>query len=351
MRIAFAVFVMMGIVSSAYAAVDLDVLRNKLEESQAAMDSALSEMRDACVGISTDLDRLKTLAGVGAGASAAGVLTGGGAIMAGVKKAQVDSDNIYKNSRAALWNSWSGDGSTIGASPRLKEKLRKSVSELSAGGNKVNDIIQQKHLQGTNAGKESKKLGDVRTGTLAVATVTNVAGAAVAGTGLGRSAGGLVTRVNACLEAGKELNNIWGQVRINKNAYDSGLQLVGKNPAEENKLISDSDLERVETIVRICDEWSTVNLSKIGDRATGALVTNVIGAASGAAGVATSAIANSDEMRFSGTDREAKLNKASNVLAGTTTVASGAATIFNASQKSVIKRASTIANACEGALK
>ena len=72
----------------------------------------------------------------------------------------------------------------------------------------------------------------------------------------------------------------------------------------------------------------------------------------GLAGTITSASANSDGVRNGDdTQREKKLNTAANVLAGGTTAASLSATIFNATQISAIKRAATVADECEGALK
>ena len=130
----------------------------------------------------------------------------------------------------------------------------------------------------------------------------------------------------------KELSAAYGQARISRTA-------------------SEEDLGRIETIVRVCDEWSTVDLSKIDNRATGAFASSVVGAATGAAGTITSALANSEGVRGGDATKEKNLNTASNVLAGGATVASTAATIFNATQISVIKRASTVADACEGALK
>lgn len=63
-------------------------------------------------------------------------------------------------------------------------------------------------------------------------------------------------------------------------------------------------------------------------------------------------MANSDKVRNDNTDsgkqKEKNLNTASNVLAGTTTVASAAATVFNATQISAIKRVVSVAEKCEG---
>lgn len=351
MRIAFAVFALMGIVSGAHAAVDLDALRQRLETSNASMDVALTKMRDACVGISSDLDKLKTLAGVGTTVSAVGTVAGGVAVYGGVKKSQVDSVNMYQNSMEVLWASWRG-GDKIKITPRMKKELYEKIKELTAGTDNVDYKKLQDRLQDSDLGQKSEKLGDVRTGMLAAATATNVAGAALAGVGLNKSKVGLTARVASCLAAGKELNNAWGQVRINKMSYDSALEQAGKNTqSAENLVVSNDDMARIETIIRVCEEWAILDLSKIDGKATGALVSNVIGAGAGAAGVATSAVANGDEMRYSGTKKEEKLNTASNVLAGTATAAGAVATLFNASQINTIKRASMVANACEGALK
>ena len=66
-------------------------------------------------------------------------------------------------------------------------------------------------------------------------------------------------------------------------------------------------------------------------------------------------MANTDSTRNdnseSGKTKEKNLNMASNILAGGTTVASGVATVFNATQIGAIKRAVTVADKCEEALK
>ncbi|MBR3930148.1 MAG: hypothetical protein IKJ62_01040, partial [Alphaproteobacteria bacterium] len=115
---------------------------------------------------------------------------------------------------------------------------------------------------------------------------------------------------------------------------------------------TDADLAHAENIIRACDAWTTVDISSINKRSTGATVSSGIGAGLGLAGTITSASANSDGVR-NGDDaqREKNLNTAANVLAGGTTAASLSATIFNATQISAIKRAATVADECEGALK
>ena len=115
---------------------------------------------------------------------------------------------------------------------------------------------------------------------------------------------------------------------------------------------TNTDLARAENIIRACDAWTTVDISSINKRSTGATVSSGIGAGLGLAGTITSASANSKDVR-DGDDKqkEKNLNTAANVLAGGTTAASLSGTIFNATQINAIKRAATVADECEGALR
>ena len=310
MRTAFSVFALMGIISSAHAAVDLE--------------TALSNVRASCGGISEELNTMKTLAGIGTGVSAAGALAGGAAVATGVMKMGTDTE-------IADWEQKLLD--------LMADEIGEPIAEISQ--QEYDDAMKilaaagkDKEIKNTIAQLEQKSetLGNIRTGTLAATTAANIAGAAVGGVNMKKARGSLSEQVSECLASVKELSAAYGQARISRTA-------------------SEEDLGRIETIVRVCDEWSTVDLSKIDNRATGAFASSVVGAATGAAGTITSALANSNGVRDGDPIKEKNLNTASNVLAGGATVASGAATIFNATQISVIKRASTVADACEGALK
>ncbi len=304
MRTAFAVFALMGIVSSAHAAVDLE--------------TALSNVRASCGGISEELNQMKTMAGIGTGVSAVGVLAGGAAVATGLMKMGTDAELEEAIRNLNLSESFSEQLDSA--------DLNKALAKLdaSANGSSSSEILDLE--------QKSKTLGNIRTGTLAATTAANIAGAAVGGINMKKAKGTLTEQVSDCLASVKELSAAYGQARISRTA-------------------SEEDLGRIETIVRVCDEWSTVDLSKIDNRATGAFASSVVGAATGAAGTITSALANSNGVRDGDPIKEKNLNTASNILAGGATVASGAATIFNATQISVIKRASTVADACEGALK
>ena len=312
MRTAFAVFALMGVVSSAHAAVDLE--------------TALSNVRASCGGISAELNQMKTMAGIGTGVSAAGTVAGGVALGTGIAKSQAETTIDLLNKYLEDLE----DKSTfIEYKGVTKDELDKLISGLSVkSGASETEVV--KGMIGV-LDKKSEKLGNIRTGTLAATTAANIAGAAVGGINMKKAKGSLTEQVSECLASIKELSAAYGQARISRTA-------------------SEEDLGRIETIVRVCNEWSTVDLSKIDKRATGSFASSVVGATTGAAGTITSALANSSDVREVGGAKEKNLNTASNVLAGGATVASTAATIFNATQISAIKRASTVADACEGAL-
>ena len=98
-------------------------------------------------------------------------------------------------------------------------------------------------------------------------------------------------------------------------------------------------------------------MSKIDNRAKGAMISSVVGATTGLAGTITSATANTDKTRNrsnntdSGKQKEKNLNTAANVLSGVTTAASATATGFNAAQISAIKKVAEVAEKCTGVLK
>ena len=177
---------------------------------------------------------------------------------------------------------------------------------------------------------QSKKLGNWRTGLLAGATATNVAGAVIAGTN--RVDADLHTQVADCIKSVNALKNAMLSARM------SGV-----------------DISEAQTIVDACDDYEYVDLSKIDTRATGALVSSGVGAGTGAIGTIVSAVANTNATRADNTDagrkREQNLNTTANVLSAGTTVATTTATVFNASQISAIKRVASVAEKCTGVLR
>ena len=311
----------------------------------AELNVAIENLRSACVGISDELNRMKTMAGINTAVTAVGTVAAGGGLGAGIAKSGVDSeaeklaseiaDDLEELRMAAVGQDSSKFEYIDVTAPDVTDfwEVQDDAQDAQDAQVVTNADIEAKKAELERLNKKSVVLGNVRTGTLAAATATNVAGAAIAGTN--RIDGDLKVWVDSCLGAVKELSNALGQARVSLGSI---------NP----------DVQRAENIYRACEEWSMVDVTSINKKSTGATVSSGIGAGLGLAGTITSAVANSGGVRANDTDagkaKEKNLNTAANVLAGGTTVASGVALVFNATQIKTLKRASEISDKCQEAL-
>lgn len=288
---------------------------------------ALRATYTACVGIEDELADLKKMAGINTAVTGVGTATGVGATATGLVKSS--KDNKIEELEVKL------------------EKLREIESNNQDEENTANDFAafstefdssyssikqQLKDYQSEidKLTEQSKKLGNWRTGLLAGSTVTNIAGAAIAGTN--KVSVGLREQINTCISAVDSLQQSMMQARLNGE-----------------------DITEAQSIVDACGEYKYVDVSKIDNRAKGAMISSVVGATTGLAGTITSATANTNKTRNDNTDagkqKEKNLNTASNVLSGVTTAASATATVFNATQISAIKKVAEVAEKCTGVLK
>lgn len=285
-----------------------------------SLTNALSNARNACSGISDSMSNLKTMAGINTAVTGVGTVTAGVALGTGIAKSGVDREQ-----QKLL------DEMKAGAANVPIEKLE--IADKDKFDRDIEDAIK-KALEAEKKidelDKKSKTLGTVRTGTLAGTAVLDTAGTIIA----------LNNKVDSDLQS-----NIDKCIKSIDVLKEEQLRARTENTASE------SDLVRADKIVNDCADWKNVDLSSIDKRATGAAVSAGVGAALGLAGTITSASANSDAVRSGDASTEAKLNTASNILAGGTTVASGVATVFNATQISAIKKAVAAADKCEEALR
>lgn len=288
------------------------------------LDDALRATYTACVGIDDELSDLKTMAGINTAITSVGTAAGVGATVTGLVKAdkdkqievkleklrEIEQKNPDLQSTDAEWDNFESGLTSELANAKIEvEKYQAEIEKLN---------------------KQSKKLGNWRTGLMAGATATNVAGAIIAGTN--KVDADLQTQINNCISSVASLRNSMMQARINGE-----------------------DVSEAETIASACGEYEYVDVSKINNRGRGAMISSTVGAATGLAGTITSATANSNKIRDAQGDaaqqKEKNLNTASNVLAGATTVASATATVFNATQISAIKKVAAVAEKCTGVLK
>lgn len=288
------------------------------------LTAAIENVRTTCGNISAELSDMKKMAGITTAVTGVGTVAGGVALGTGLAKVGVDKEIEELESQIARLIAERGDVPIEHLQIEDEALFKRQVNEFIA-------YYQAKEQEISAAEKKSKELGNVRTGTMAVATATNIAGAIMSGTN--KVKGDLKQQIDECLMSVKTLSNVRMQARIDGSA-------------------NDTELARAENIIRACDAWSTVDITPINNRSKGATILSGIGAGLGLAGTITSASANSDGVR-NGDDkqREKNLNTAANVLAGGTTAASLSGTIFNATQINAIKRAATVADECEGALR
>ena len=295
--------------------------------ANADLTAAIENVRTTCGNISAELTDMKKMAGITMAVTGVGTVAGGVALGTGLAKANVDKEFLKKEELIAALEQ--AGAIQITGLDMFYETFAIALGETgTANGQLYAAQLQDKK---NKLEQKSKNLGNWRTGSLAVVTATNIAGAVMSGTN--RVKGDLKQQIDECLASVKTLSSVRMQARIDGSA-------------------NDTDLARAENIIRACEAWSTVDITPINNRSKGATVSSGIGAGLGLAGTITSASANSDGVR-NGDDKqkEQNLNTAANVLAGGTTVASATATIFNATQISAIKRAATVADECEGALK
>lgn len=305
------------------------VLNTNARADESALVAALQNTYTACVGIDDSLGDLKKMAGINTAITGVGTGLGVGATVVGIVKEKKDqlADKLKLEKLRAI-------------------EERRIANETPATSNEDLDAVSRefdnlwgKNTEDKNTDSEidklehqSKSLGNWRTGLLAGNTVTNVAGAIIAGKN--KTDGDLQNQIDNCKAAIGELRRARARARID-----------GTDTGEANAIIA------------ACEGFETIDISKINTRAKGAMISSAVGAGLGITGTITSGIANSDSVRSqknedgTRTDKEKNLNTASNVLAGASTVASGTATIFNATQISAIKKVANVAEKCTEALK
>lgn len=290
------------------------------------LNDALRATYTACISIDENLADLKKMAGINTAITAVGSATGAGATVVGIIKhaKDVKAEELEKMLREI-------DEMNKTHGKELTEQ--EYTTFLSLFNESYNTQLKdtktvQEELDKTV--EQSKKLGNWRTGLIATSAATNVAGAFIAGTN--KVDKDLNAQILACRAAVETLRNSIMQARI-----------------------SGQDITEANAIADACGEYEYADISKINTRATGAMISSAVGAATGVIGTGLSAGANSTKIRDDNTDAGKKtekgMNTAANVMSGVTTAASVSATVFNATQIKAIKQVAEIATKCTEVLK
>lgn len=291
------------------------------------LDNALRSTYTACVGIDNELADLKKMAGINTAVTGVGTGLGAGATVVGIVKANKDKQIARLEQELEKLREIQSRRSFV--APNRAELLAGVDAYYNDTHDETKNIEQSTQAEIDKLTTQSKKLGNWRTGLMAGNTATNVAGAIIAGNN--KIDGDLETQIKNCSAAVKNLRSVMMQARV------SGIDVTEANE-----------------IINACGEYDYVDISKVNNKAKGAMISSIVGATTGLAGTVTSAMANTDATRNDNTDagkqKEKNLNTTANVLAGTSTVASGVATVFNATEISAIKKVASVAQKCEGVL-
>ncbi len=292
------------------------------------LDDALRATYTSCVGIDDKLAEYKTLAGINTAVSGVGTGLGIGATGVGIVKYATDKEaasyeqlleELRELTKDVDYEETPSDADIEAFEREFDLSYEAAVQDVDKYQSEVDKL-----------NKKSKRLGNWRTGLLASATATNVAGV-VLSVKSGAS-GEIQDMIDVCLNAVDNLTDSVLQAKLN-----------GEDVSEANEIIA------------ACREYKTVDANSISKRAKGGEVSSAVGASTGFLGTIVSATANTDKVRNDNTDKgkkkEKNLNTAANVMAGTTTVASAASTVFSATQIAAIKRVAVVAEQCEGVLK
>lgn len=285
--------------------------------------AAINAVRKNCSNISSELNSMKTMAGINTAVTGVGTVAGGVAVGTGIAKSVTDSEIDKLEQELENLKKSRGNVSVETLTIQNQTEFNQQLSDFIAS-------YKQKEQELSDLEQKSKNLGNWRTGMLATSSATSIAGTVMATNN--RLKGDLKSQIDACLNSISILSDARMQAHVSGTA-------------------TSDEIAHADNIIHACTAWHTVDLNNINKRSSGAAVSGGLGIGLGVAGTIVSATANSDSVRQGENQKEKNLNTAANVLAGGTTVASGAATIFNATQISAIKRAASVADECEEALK
>jgi hypothetical protein len=291
------------------------------------LNTVIQNARQACSGIDDSMAHLKTMAGINTAVTAVGTVAGGVALGTGIAKVGVDKEQQALEDKVKKLIAEKSNIPIERLDIENEAEFRAAIhrvayadeSDMSEDIKKINELEQK-----------SKTLGNVRTGTLAASTVTNVAGTAIAVTN--KVEDDLEEKINRCVSSIKELSS-------------------AKLAAKVENTANDSEIAQADMIITACRDYEYIDIKSINKRAIGAAVASGIGVGTGVVGTITSAVANTDKTRQGDEKTEKNLNTTANLMSGASTIASATATIFNATQISAIKKVATVAEACEGAMK
>ena len=284
-----------------------------------------------CDGISDQISSVFGIARTNTVVTAVGTVAAGGALAAGIAKAEADKK--IEELQNQICDAGGCDLETLDAmsDQEFMDNVLYPLTLIIAENQELARLQSEQEAEI----KKSKQLGNWRTGLLFGSVGANTASAIIAG--LNKNQSELIQQITACNAAVDKLRD------VRNVAIQSGI-----NPLE-NPILA-----KYGNVVDNCGNLNANDVEKVEKRMTVVMGTGIGGAVVGAVGAGTSIAANSDKVRNddseSGKKKEKNLNTVSNVAAGVATATGTVGTGFNISLISLTKKLLKKAETCEATL-
>jgi len=270
-----------------------------------------NELRQNCSGINAELQQIKKHEVINTVVTGVGTVAGGGALVAGIKKKDFDKKAEELDKKMQEIENMS-DTEFVA--------FLKDMAQYQELKDEYDSMCQMKHDYQAKA----KKMGNIRTGLMVGNTATAVAGTVISNKNK-KDSDSIKDMIQQCLDT------------IQENS-----QIIGQSMADCER----ENYEKLKQAVAECKLLSTENMDKVYKQSKISGIVSGVNIGTGTVGTITSVLANKNQY-----DKKTKnLNTVANVFAGTSAVASGVSTVFNAATLKSIKYNLTISESCEKAL-
>lgn len=320
-----------------------DVVTDSNAELLNQAEEVYNATRIVCSGISDQIAKVANISTANTAITGAGTIAASGALVAGVKKSNIDAEIESRLDEFCKKNDCTQKPETNAQD--FYTTIIEGLAEISteSGLDKTDSKSIESMLE------QSQKLGNWRTGLMAGTIGTNLATAILSGRNMNQS--DLIQQITACNDMIKTVSEV-----------QHTLKTAGINPIE-NPI-----MRKLDNAKTWCDQMNVADVEKIENRMKASLGTSIAGGVIGVAGTATSAAANSDKYSDINTraslhannndnnnntaeSQKAKnLNTAANIMSGASIATGVAGTAVNISLISLAKKMIKSAQRCEETL-
>lgn len=314
-----------------------DVVTDSNTELLNQAEEVYNATRIVCSGISEQIAKVANISTANTAITGAGTIAATGALVAGVKKSNIDAEIESRLDEFCKKNDCTQNSETN--AQKFYTTIINGLAEISteSGLDKTDSKSIESMLE------QSQKLGNWRTGLMAGTIGTNLATAILSGRNMNQS--DLIQQITACNDMIKTVSEV-----------QHTLKTAGINPIENPVM------RKLDNAKTWCAQMNVADVEKIENRMKASLGTSIAGGVIGVAGTATSAAANSDKYSDINTraslhanntaelQKAKNLNTAANIMSGASIATGVAGTAVNISLISLAKKMIKSAQRCEEVL-